>query len=264
MTPQLNRDLEAFERQIQMTDSLSLEWPIIASTLSLKDFDLTWQMDYCERACLIAILQNLRPEHGVEIGTFSGGSLAVLSRFSQRVFSLDINPLSSQRLKGRFRNVTFLVGDSRTELPKVLEQVEHLQSGPSFILLDGDHSRAGVLADLSNVLQFRPRFPTIIMCHDSFNPDCRQGMIEAPWADNPYVRLVELDFERGGIFEVTRGVMWGGLALAIMLPERRQGPLVVGQRHQMLFDAIYRQSPHRQGLIRKLAPRVTGRFYRCR
>ena len=102
------------------------------------------------------------------------------------------------------------------------------------------------------------------MCHDSFNPDCRQGMIEAPWADNPYVRLVELDFERGGIFEVTRGVMWGGLALAIMLPERRQGPLVVGQRHQMLFDAIYRQSPHRQGLIRKLAPRMTGRFYRCR
>ena len=262
VTPKLKLDTEAFEREVQMVDRLSLEWPVIASALGLKDLDLTWQMDYCERACLIAILQNLRPEFGIEVGTFSGGSLAALSRFSQRVFSLDINPLSSQRLEGRFPNVTYAVGDSKVELPRVLEQVERLQSGPIFILVDGDHSRSGVLADLSNVLKFRPRFPTVVMCHDSFNPDCRRGMIEAPWASNPHVHLVELDFERGGIFEVTQGVMWGGLALAVMLPERRQVPLLIGQRHQMLFNAIYRQSPHRHGWIHKVVNRGLRRFSR--
>jgi hypothetical protein len=235
-----------FVENIRRVDDFSQEWPTIASVLGLNDLNLSWQMDYCERATLIPVLQNFRPTISIEVGTYSGGSLAVLSRFSQKVFSLDINPLSSEYLVGRFPNVAYVIGDSKLELPRILETVEREQSGPTFVLVDGDHSAAGVLADLNNILRFQPRHPTIVMAHDSFNPDCRTGMLQARWADSPHVHLVEIDFQNGYIFEISNGQMWGGLALAVLLPEKRKGELTVSRRHELLYRTILAQSLRQQ------------------
>ena len=240
-----------FAAEIRKVDDFSQEWPIIASVLGLDDLRLSWQMDYCERAALIAVLQNLRPTISIEIGTYAGGSLAVLSRFSQTVVSLDVDPLSSQYLAGRFRNVSYIVGDSKRELPQVLRKVEHEQSGPMFVLVDGDHSREGVLADLNNILLFTPRYPTVVMAHDSFNPSVRQGMLQARWVDNPHVHLVEIDFQHGYLFEMATGEMWGGLALAVLLPEKRKGELAVSQRHELAFRILQAQLSDKQHLFRE-------------
>jgi hypothetical protein len=124
-----------------------------------------------------------------------------------KVLSFDINPSSREYLGGRFPNVEYIVGDSKCELPPIVET----SRGPTFVLIDGDHTQAGVRTDLNNVLQFLPRYPTTTMAHDSFNPDCRTGMLEARWADNRHFHLVEIDFQHGSIFDRTKPPreMWG-------------------------------------------------------
>ena len=114
------------------------------------------------------------------------------------------------------------------------------------MLVDGDHSRAGVRTDLNNVLKFKPRFPTVIMAHDSFNPACRTGMLEARWTDSAYAHLVEIDFQHGSIFDRSQppGQMWGGFALAVLLPEKRQKELIISERHQKLFRIVRAKSWH--------------------
>lgn len=258
----MTRLSKRFLKRIAQVNEVYQDWPTVASLLGLDDLVLPWQMEYYERLALVAVLQNLRPDVAIEVGTHSGGSLAVLSRFSRRVFSLDVNPSSSEYLAGRFPNVEFIVGDSKRELPPILEDLEQTQTGITFVLIDGDHSRAGVLADLDNVLSFVPRFPTVIMAHDSFNPACRAGMLEARWAGNPHVRLVEMDFQIGSIFEGTNppGEMWGGLAFALLLPEKRQGSLTVSRRHELLFQRLAQRSAHQETSIGHQAARVARRL----
>jgi cephalosporin hydroxylase len=221
-------------------------WDIIASVLHLEAFDLSWQMEYYERFCLILTLEHLRPAVAIEIGTHSGGSLAVLSHFSEKVYSLDINPVSSEFLAGRFPNVEFVVGDSKQTLSPILESLQQDQTGPTFVLVDGDHSRSGAKADLDTILKFRPSYPMAIITHDSFNPDVRMGIIEASWSSNPHVHLVEIDLVHGSIFDRSDppGEMWGGLALGLLLPEERRGKLEIIARHDLLFRTVHRTSPH--------------------
>jgi len=241
-------DSEAqFLNYVQSVNDICRDWPFISSVVKLENANLSWQMEYYERLSLIAVLQNFRPSVSIEIGTYSGGSLSVLSQYSQRVLSLDKNPLSSKYLAGHFSNVTYVVGDSKLELPRVLQQVERDQDGRTFVLVDGDHSQSGVLADINNVLQFNPRYPTIIMMHDSFNPECRAGMLRARWSENPYVHLVEIDFQHGSLFNRSNPLrqMWGGLALAILLPEKRMDMLTVSRRHDLLYQTVLAESCHK-------------------
>ena len=83
--------------------------------------------------------------------------------------------------------------------------------------------------------------------HDPFNPDCRHGIRSANWAANPHVQYVELDFTVGNFHSpahdtATEGSMWGGLACAILEPWERKGDLVIGQRQQAAFEAVFARS----------------------
>jgi hypothetical protein len=70
-----------------------------------------------------------------------------------------------------------------------------------------------------------------IAVHDSGNPECRRGIINASWASSPYVHSVELDFVPGQIIEHEihddRSEVWGGLALAYLNPRPRTGELLI-------------------------------------
>lgn len=77
-----------------------------------EEFTLHWQMTTCERFALQGLLRRLRPSLSLEVGTYLGGSLRVLSRFSEAVISVDIDPQVAIRLAGKFPNVELRSGDS--------------------------------------------------------------------------------------------------------------------------------------------------------
>src|SRR5690242_21748356 len=82
-------------------------FPLVNDALQ-TDILLDWLMSPSERVALIFLLEHLRPNIAIEIGTKNGGSLQVLSKFCNRVYSIDIDPEVPKRLEGRFDNVEYL------------------------------------------------------------------------------------------------------------------------------------------------------------
>jgi methyltransferase family protein len=232
----------------------SIQLPADASTTDAcvnGPHDL-WQMLDSERAALSAIVSWLRPQCAIEIGVFRAGSLGVIAAHSQRVYALDLDPACELAYRERFPNVEFVTGPSSQTLPVLLERIQASGTDVDFVLIDADHSEAGVRSDIDNLLRYRPAArPLYVLMHDSFNPGCRNGMKTASWAANPHVHAVELDFVIGtlggpGLPPSFQRTMWCGLALAILLPERRVGELRIEQRELWGYEAAYRQSVHRR------------------
>jgi Methyltransferase domain len=214
------------------------------------EYSLPWEMSVAEQFALIGLLERLRPEVALEIGTHFGGSLQVLAALSGCVHSIDADPGVSAQLAPRFPRGRFHSGASREKIPEVLAEIERGSGRLGFVLVDGDHSAAGVAADIEALLRMRPRVPVYILMHDSFNPDCRAGLRRAAWADCPYVHAVELDFVTGGFHERPQGgafarSMWGGFALAALRPEPRLTPLVVTAAAEEMHRRMFRHSAHR-------------------
>jgi hypothetical protein len=218
-----------------------------------------WQMAPAEHAAMIFLLSQLRPKVAIEVGTHLGGSLQVLSHFSERVYSLDINPEIPRRLEGWFPNVEYITGPSGETLPPLLERLGRERAELGFVLIDGDHTSEGVRRDINNLLKFRPRVPLYVILHDGFNPDCRAGMRSADWASSPYVHAFDLDYVLGNINPAPgfRNELWGGLALAILLPEERQGRFeVTGKGELTLQAAIAATRPPQRSLLRRAASKA--------
>ena len=206
------------------------------------------QMSDAERCTIIMLLDKLRPECAIEVGTAGGGSLSMIARYAKKAYSLDIDPTCRERFHSRFPNVEFIVGDSKETLPRLLRTLEASNEKLAFVLIDGLHTSEGVKADIENLLAYKPTCPLYVALHDSFNPECRSGMAAADWASSPFVHHVELDFVGGQFNRIeTNGTreMWCGLALALMLPEPRQGELVVNEDERPMYDAVFGQSLHR-------------------
>lgn len=211
-----------------------------------------WMMSPAEQMAVVYLLEHLRPRVAIEIGTRFGGSLQVLAKYCERVFSLDIDPDVPKRLVGKYHNVEYLIGPSKEMLPPLLTKLSNEQVEVAFILVDGDHSKVGVKADIDEILRYRPIAPLYIIMHDSFNPGCRQGLMEARWADCPYVHAVELDFVAGSVnpSPAFRGQLWGGLALGILLPEPRQGRMEIMGRANQTFERVSQSGTNRSLLSR--------------
>ena len=210
------------------------------------DSSIDWQMEPGEQAALVAMLAGLRPQLAIEIGSRYGGSLQVLSRYAERVISLDIDPTCHERLGPRFQNAEFITGDSSQTFRPLLRQLELDKVSLGFILIDGDHSARGVQRDIECLLKYQPLCPLFVVMHDSFNPNVRHGIRDARWSESRFVHSVELDYIPGILAsggEENRE-MWGGFALAILLPEPRTSQLVVTARMQHMFTAIFRNSVH--------------------
>jgi hypothetical protein len=77
------------------------------SLTNLPGLDLEWQMTNCERFALASLLERLEPELSLEIGSYRGGSLQVLSRYSKKVISLESShhPSKSSRKHSRLRRL---------------------------------------------------------------------------------------------------------------------------------------------------------------
>ena len=200
-----------------------------------------WHMSYSDRCAFHYLLQALRPQAALEIGTDRGGSLDVLARAAERVYSIDIRTEVRERLAPHFANVEFLTGDSAVLIPQVLTQVQSQGQALQFALVDGDHTAAGVRRDIDAVLAYRPQQPMCIVMHDSFNPAVRKGICDADWQANPQVHFVETDFSPGGLSAQTMAGdrMWGGLAVAMLLPQERAGDVQFSQSSGDLFRMTF-------------------------
>ena len=221
-----------------------------------SDHPLAWQMNPAEQAMLIYLLERLRPKIAIEIGTRFGGSLQVIAQYSERVYSLDIDPEVTERLKGRFPNVEYVIGPSDQTLPALIDRLQREEAEVSFVLVDGDHTAAGVRKDIDNLLRLRPVVSMHVVMHDSMNPVVRRGLRSANWPGSPYVHRVELDLVPGGVSARPEfhGQLWDGLALAVLEPTPRIGELKIAASSQMTFQAADRAfSP---GLIRKALNRL--------
>lgn len=199
-----------------------------------------WQMHDSERMALTGLLARHQPGCSIEIGTYYGGSLTLIAEHSEMVFSIDIDPEVGSRFP-KPDNVSLFTGPSTAVLPQLMATLAEEDVAVDFILIDGDHSSEGVRRDINLVLSYVPKKTTLLVMHDSFNPGCRQGMLEADWVNCPHVLWVDLDFVPGRVIESTNdnpfgGEMWGGLALAILSPESRSQDLTVLQSARTSFD----------------------------
>jgi glycosyltransferase involved in cell wall biosynthesis len=202
--------------------------------------DGNWQMNDSERMALTGLLARHKPNCSIEVGTYLGGSLSLMSQFSNMVFSVDIDPEVPQKF-AYFENVSFLTGNSSVLLPHLFEELDRSGIAVDFVLIDADHTAEGIRRDIQSVLRYVPRKPMFIMLHDSFNPECRRGMLAANWESSPYCHWVDLDFIPGRIIEHGgggNGELWGGLATAYFDPAQRSGPLTVQTSADNMFQAL--------------------------
>jgi len=159
-----------------------------------------WLMSAREKLGLIGLLHCLKPKKVLELGYHRGGATKWLSQFSERVITVDVNEFVEDA-PNLFHNVeawncTTLEAASRLKKENLFFDLA---------IIDADHSRKAVSTDINGVINHSD----IILMHDSFNPDCRKGMVDA--LKNQKSHAYYLDF----IPSVSKkDGLWGGLAIA--------------------------------------------------
>lgn len=209
------------------------------------EFSLEWHMSRNERYAFIKLLEKIKPKVALEIGCFKGGSLEVLSKYCDKVYSIDIDPEVKESLNGKFSNTEIHIGKSSDLVPKILEKIDQNNEVLEFVLIDGEHTYKAVKKDISHFLKLKPKSQLFIIFHDSFNPICRKAIRDVNYNESTYVHYVEVDFisgvfNPGNLFRQ----MWGGLALVVMKPEKRESVIKVNECQKKLFRSIYWQSIH--------------------
>lgn len=204
-----------------------------------------WQMLPAERMALTGLLARLRPRNALEIGTYHGGSLSLIAQFAERVWAVDIDPEVPTRFPVP-SNVDLRIGPAEGLVAGILDELAADGVALDFVLIDADHSTAGVRRDIETVVGrlSSPKQACFVLIHDSGNPECRQGILQADWASSPYVHLVEVDFVPGQIIEHALGPdcgeVWGGLALAYLAPVPRSQPLTIQASSKTSVAALQR------------------------
>jgi len=159
-----------------------------------------WLMSTREKLALIGLLHCIKPKKVLELGHHRGGATKWLSELSEQVITVDVNEFVADA-PNLFNNVeawncTTLDAASRIKTENLFFDLA---------IIDADHARQSVSADINGIIGHSD----IILMHDSFNPDCRKGMIDA--LQNQKSHAYYLDF----IPSVSKSDgLWGGLAIA--------------------------------------------------
>ena len=159
-----------------------------------------WLMSAREKLVLIGLLHCLKPKKVLELGYHRGGATKWLSEFSEQVITVDVNEFVADA-PNLFNNL------EAWNCP-TLEAAFRIKKENLFFdlaIIDADHSRQAVSADINGIISYSD----IILMHDSFNPDCRKGIIDALQKQKSHAYY--LDF----IPSISKkDGLWGGLAIA--------------------------------------------------
>ena len=197
-----------------------------------------WQMSHGERMTFEGLLAQTRPKLAVEIGTAEGGSLDRLAHYSEEVHSFD---LTQQVDHGEFPNVTFHLGDNHILLPELLMEFEREGRNVDFVLVDGDHSAAGVRTDVEQLLASGAVRNTFILLHDTMNEEVFEGLNAVDYSAYPNIVFFDLAFTQS--FHTKPQMLreaWCGLGLIVVDTDgvtgvaprhrdRRRGPLAIAR-----------------------------------
>jgi hypothetical protein len=175
-------------------------------------------MTRAERLLLYTLTFTLRPSRYLEIGTLQGGSALVVCAAmdalgtSGRIVCVDPEPKVAAEHWQRIEHRATLV---RGYSPPALVQAREAAGGPfDFVLIDGDHSAAGVLRDAEGVLPFVAD-GAYLLFHDSFSEEVARG-IHQFLARSPR-HVIDLGILTREIMPEARPgcapLRWGGLRL---------------------------------------------------
>ncbi len=138
-------------------------------------------MTRAERLLLFTLAFTLRPQRYLEIGTLHGGSALIVcaaldaTRADGRIVCLDPRPQVAPENWAKLEHRATLVTGSS---PHALPQAQQAAGGAfDLVLIDGDHTRDGVLRDAHGVLSFAANGAHVLF-HDCFNPDVKAGIDE--------------------------------------------------------------------------------------
>ena len=189
-------------------------------------------MTFGERAALAGLVADVAPALAVEIGRAEGGSLACLAEHAGEVHSLDLVEPQGEVPA----NVRAHTGDSKRILPALLSELAVVGRNVDLVLVDGDHSAAGVRADLENLLASPAIGRTLIVLHDTMNDVVRRGITEVGLAEADGVVYANLDLVPGFVAASGKfaGERWGGLGLVVV--DREGGPWREGVYEDLHHD----------------------------
>ena len=173
-------------------------------------------MSLGERAAFEGVLVSLKPSLAIEIGTAEGGSLRRIASHSPEVHSFDL--VAPDPEIAAIEHATFHSGDSHELVPAFLAELAEAGRNVEFVLVDGDHSAAGVRRDAEDLLASPAIGQTVILFHDTANEEVRAGIDAIDFDAHAKVAHVEPDFVAGSVFcnPELRGEIWGGLGIVIV------------------------------------------------
>jgi predicted O-methyltransferase YrrM len=165
------------------------------------------EMSPGEQASLAGVLAMVKPQTSIEIGTYTGGSLARIAAMSGHVHTFDL----VSHVDSHLPNVDYHLGDSAVTVPQVLAELEAAGTKVDFVLVDGDHSKAGAYRDAVNVFDSPATEEAVILFHDIANEAVRSAVQEA--IKGRSFRFVDLSFAVSAQAPPLLGECWGGIGL---------------------------------------------------
>ena len=166
----------------------------------LKISNADWQMSCREKLTVIGLLECLKPKKVIEFGYHRGGATKWLSQFAEKVISVDVNEFVSEASK-KYSNIE----PWKCTTGEAINKIKSDNLSFDLAIIDADHSRIAVANDVSGIL---PHAEVILM-HDSSNPSCRRGMLDALKSQNSHAFY--LDFMPSIL---KNDGLWGGFAIA--------------------------------------------------
>lgn len=173
------------------------------------------EMRLPERVALYGLVFGIKPRNVLEIGTFRGGSTAIMcgamddTGFGE-IACVDSAPAVDDELWSRLRHrCQMFVGLS----PDVLPTVQQQTGAPfDFALIDGDHERDGLLRDIAGVLPLMAD-DSYLLFHDAHYGGVKQAIDEAVQSNNSLADCGLLSVEPTILHDNGKTTSWAGLRL---------------------------------------------------
>lgn len=159
-----------------------------------------WLMSSREKLGLIGLLQCLNPKSVIELGYHRGGATKWLTQFSKKVLTVDVNEFVSDA-PSQYSNLEAW----NCSTVEAIKRIKEEQLTFDLAIVDADHSRLSVFQDIQGIL---PHAQVLLM-HDSYNPECRKGMLDALKHQQTHAYLI--DFIPATL---KHDGLWGGFAIA--------------------------------------------------